>query len=718
MKHGDHIIKLSKLKRGLALLLALCMVLCALLACNDEPVVPSDLHFVTPDGYSIYTIVYSEDHATEELIEAVKELRDALEIVLDCEVALSDDHVSKGTDFAYEILVGDVERTVIPTLATTLGAHEYTVCVQEHKIVLLGADNRATISAIAHFMQDVMGCSSAGTAQSHPALSIDPEYSYKGTRLPSDTPVLKDDTVMPVSPYLPTELLLVDVPAQSCDALTLATLQGLAATMSGEQILLNTPTAQRDLELLSAGLPDGYDATVYETDADGNAWTLPSLLSYFAPKLKGYILCGADLSGESAAVAVSLAHQLQAVVVSEQNRALAAAAGLKCVFDATSATLTWLYGSEYFEHINRTLAIEQSAHEAPALIDYAVMSGALLIYYQNADAYMHAQMFRYLDDGALVMGENAALGEYRTLQTLSAVNVCYLPARGVCNLSTLSGFARDGISLASTLPDTSSAGEQQETGKHTVCLLMSDGDSLTQLTDDFLTSKSGFGSDKRGSFAVNWGIPAVAGELVNPVLTRLAGQRTGADEFVVQYSGIGATLLSVWRNDAIAPMAQKLGSMMDALGVSYLQVSDDTMSLEKLAPLAAQESIKGIFYTDYDNETADGSIAWVEDTPIMQARYRLCADLHEGSIEYIAESINASSTDTADRHAYSVIVIDAASGLDAQGHLAAGGNTMDAVAALIAALDENVDVVGANAFVARIKANLAPTHQSGDDSGK
>jgi hypothetical protein len=40
------------------------------------------------------------------------------------------------------------------------------------------------------------------------------------------------------------------------------------------------------------------------------------------------------------------------------------------------------------------------------------------------------------------------------------------------------------------------------------------------------------------------------------------------------------------------------------------------------------------------------------------------------------------------------------------------------VAALIAALDENVDVVGADAFVARVKANLAPTLQSGDDNGK
>lgn len=719
MKRGEHIRKFWKVRRGVALVLAIFMLLGAMLACNDEPVVQSDLRFVSSDGYSIYTLVYSEDHATEEMIKAIKELRDAMEAVLGCEVAMSDDHVSKGTDFTYEILIGDVDRAIIPELEVALKANEYTVCVKEHKIVLLGADNRATLSAITHFMQDILGCSSAAAATENPALAIDPEYLHMGVRLPSDTPVLKADAVMPVAPYLPTELLVVNVPTQSCDAMTLATLQGLAATMSGEQIWLNTAVAQRDLPLLSADLPDGYDATVYETDADGNAWTLSTLLSHFAPRLKGYILCGADLSGESASVAVSLAHQLGAVVVSEQNRALAEGAGLSCVFDATKATMSWLYASEYFANINRTVAVEQSVQLAPALIDYAVMSGALMVYYAGNDAYMHAQMFRYLDDGAVVLGENSAMEKYRIIQTLSAVNACYLPSKQLCNLSTLSGFARDGISLASAVPDISSAGEQSETGKHTVCLLMSNGEDLAWLADDFMTSVNWFDSDKRGNFAVNWGIPAALGELYNPLLTRLAATRSGTDEFVVQFSGIGATFPSLWRDGALSTMAPKLAGMMDAMGVSYLQLTDDApMSVEQLTPFAKEEAIKGIFYSRYNYEVQNAPIAWVEETPIIPARYYLSADSQQGSVDHIAESINSSSTNPDSEYAYSVIVVDATSGRDVTGYLNAGGNTMNAVAALIAALDENVDVVGADAFVARVKANLAPTLQSGDDDGK
>ena len=719
MKHGGYITKQSRVRRGVALLLALVMMLGTMLACEDEPVVQSDLRFVSSDGYSIYTLVYSEEHATEEVIAAVKELRDALEVVLGCEVAMSDDHVSKGMDYTYEILVGDVDRTIIPTIQDTLAPNEFTVRVQEHKIVLLGADNRATLSAIEHFMQEIMGCSSVSTAEHDPTLTIQPGYLYVGTRRHSDTPALKTDTVMPVAKYLPTELLLVDVPTQSCDAMTLATLQGLVANLSGEQILLNTESAQRDLPLLSAALPDGYDVTIYKTDADGNVWTLPQLLSYFAPKLKGYILCGPDLSSESASVAVSLAHQLQAIVVSEQNRALAEQAGLSCVFDATTATLSWLYNSDYFANISRTVAVEQSVELAPSLIDYAVMTGALMTCYTGNDAYMHAQMFRYLDDGALVLGRSTSIDELRIIQTLSAVNACYLPCSQLSNLSTLSGFAKDGVSLASIQPDVTSTMGESETGKHTVCILMSGGEDLSWLSDDFLTSTSYFGSDKRGLFAMSWGVPATIGELYHPLLTSLASARKSTDAFVVQFSGIGAAFPSLWRDDALSEMAQKLGQMMDALGVSYLQVTDAAaVSIDKLQSLASLEVVQGIFYSRYPHESTDATIAWVGETPMIPVRYFLSAGENMNGLEYIAESINTASTNAAYAQAYSVIVVDAASGLDAQGHLIEGGNTMDAVAALVAALDENVEVVGADAFVARIKANLAPTLQNGDNSGK
>ena len=73
----------------------------------------------------------------------------------------------------------------------------------------------------------------------------------------------------------------------------------------------------------------------------------------------------------------------------------------------------------------------------------------------------------------------------------------------------------------------------------------------------------------------------------------------------------------------------------------------------------------------------------------------------DGTVEAIAEGINASSTEINHEDAYSVVVIDAKTGLDSEGVLVDSGDTMAAVAALVAQLDEHVDVVSVSEFMAR-----------------
>ncbi len=691
--------------RCLAWLLAVLMLAATFTACTDEPIETSNLNFLSASGYSVYTVVYSETTATEEIVAAARDLRDTLEVILGCEVALTDDHVSAGTDYSYEILVGEVNRTVIPGIMESLDEDEYTARVMGHKIVLLGADNRATLEAVDYFMESVLYCDGVETAQPNPALSISPTYLHNAVHLIPQQALSKQNTVLPVASYLPEEMHLIALPENTCDALTLGTLQGLAATLSGEQILIDTALSQTTLDLLSQKRGDGYGVTVYRTDAQGNVWTLGGLLSYYSARLNGYILCESDLDTESVSVAISMANQLCAVVVTPENEQTAIDAGLPMVFDARTATMEWFCESEYFEQINRTLAVEQSAQLAPRLVDYAVMSGALFTTYKGEDAYLHAQTFRYLDDGAVVLGGNDRVGEYRTVQTFAALNACFIPAKQCYNLSTLSGLARDGISLAAVAGQN--PGEQTKQEKHTVCLLMSDGENLDWVTDKFLTSDFWYGSEKRGTFAVNWGVPAALGELANPTLTALGTTRKPTDEFVLQLSGTGYTFPSLWQGAELSRMAEQLNGMMTDMGLSYLQVTDDgAPDLDSLAVLATQTAVKGIFYSDYGYANTDGSLLWIDDVPVVSTKYRLWAGLHEGSVSYIADAINSACVDPSDLASYSVIVVHAWSGLDAEGRLVSGGDTMDAVAALVAALDEDVEIVGAQEFMERIKANL------------
>jgi hypothetical protein len=518
--------------------------------------------------------------------------------------------------------------------------------------------------------------------------------------------VQKTNPTVPVSPYLPKELLLVKQPGDLCDAMTLATLQGLAAANSGEQILIDNGTLDGYLPLLCAPEPDGYGATLLEPDAQGKDWTLDSLLSHYAPQLQGYILCDTDLASESASVAISMANQLDAVVVSEKNRAVAEAAGLSCVFDATQATMTWFFESSYFDAINRAVAVEQSAQLSPRMVDYAVMSGALMVHYTGDDPYLHARIFRYLDDGAVVLGENDVMGKYRTVQTLSAVNVSYVPARQLSNLSTLSGFARSGISLAENASTTEQGTATKE--KHTVMLLMTDGESLEWACNDMTRPNVWYGSLLRGSTHINWGVPATLGDLANPTLRTIADAKSERDAFVLQLSGLGYAFPSLWRKDALSDMAQRLSAAMQDMGVSYLHVADiGRADPDVLAPLAAPDAIAGLIYTDFAYEHLDGAVYWIDGVPVVTPSYRLWAGLHEGSPEYIAESINSASVDPTSEHAYSIVMVHAWSGLDENGRFVSGGDPMAAIDRWVAMLDDDVEVVSVSEFMRRLREHVA-----------
>jgi hypothetical protein len=236
---------------------------------------------------------------------------------------------------------------------------------------------------------------------------------------------------------------------------------------------------------------------------------------------------------------------------------------------------------------------------------------------------------------------------------------------------------------------------------------MSDGESLDTVMNECISSESWYASSKRGQFAMNWGVPALIGELCHPALHTLASGRTDADSFFVQYSGTGATFPSLWRENSLSSMAAQLNRLMEDMGVSYLQVTDDgPVRADNFAYLAAQPAVDGIIYHDYNYAHMDGSIHWLGNVPVVSARYRLWAGLHEGSIAYIANAVNAAPTDPTMQDAYSVIFVHAWSGLDSEGHLTVNGNTMDAVASLIAAFDDDVEVVGLEELMARIKQNV------------
>ena len=482
-------------------------------------------------------------------------------------------------------------------------------------------------------------------------------------------------------------LLLTSVPGDG-SALTLASMQGLLANVSEKNLLFRAGEYEKWLPYT--------EAETVPTQPDGSPWDLSSLLREFASFFDGYILC----DEKSAGIALSLARQKNSVAALPDWEDAVRAAGLTMTADVRGMDDLRFRLTPEFRKLRRDVAFEQPAAFAPRLVDYAVMCGAY-VWYDGEAVFQpaHDNMFRFLNDDALVFGYNNDLGEYRTVSSFSALNACLIPADHAYNLSVLSGFPG-----ADARQKTNAAGAA---GGRTVCLLMSDGDNLQWFLNSY-DDASHFGSPVRGSFPFAWGVPASAADLAAPVLQRYYDKMDENDAFVLSLSGLGYTFPSKWRNRAaLERMTDTLKQKMERLDTRELLVLDDGgFGSAALDTLLTGTGAGGLFYIDYsDYAGLQGGMRFVDGKPIVSARYKLWNGAPGCSPEEIAAAVNALPADPKNPDSYAFIIVHAWSGLDGGGNLVEGGDTMAAVERLVNALDDDTCVVTPARFMERIAQN-------------
>ena len=401
MKFSKH----AKVRRAIAMALscaALLLLMGGLIGCetpSEPPVYDTRLNFLSDSGVSIYRIVYPKESCPATVLTVAGELQSAMQEALGVDVAMTDDHgTANATDQLqpYEILIGETARTATQNALADLDGDEFIVRVDGHKIVIVGATNRATCAAVRYFIKDVIGRKDETSTPDHPQIKIEPDYQYQGEYALPIHPSEDVQTTLPIAPYRATLLHTVALPKNAYDQLTLATLQGLSTLYSSEQIFVLTQDSEAGL----SAIVEKGEVTLSDKNDSEQTWTLAHLLNHYADLLDGYILCSSDLTSESAEVAVNLAHQLNAVVVTPDNEGLAQASGLSLVLDVTDKDDAWLRASEYFAKLNHTLAIEPDVSKGLSLVDYAVMAGCYYHDYRGSDEYMHVQTFRHLENGS------------------------------------------------------------------------------------------------------------------------------------------------------------------------------------------------------------------------------------------------------------------------------------------------------------------------------
>ncbi|MGN1408937.1 MAG: hypothetical protein ACI4XJ_02050 [Eubacteriales bacterium] len=491
----------------------------------------------------------------------------------------------------------------------------------------------------------------------------------------------------------------ISEPSELSDKLLLASVQGLAAKHTDEQIIIVAGANSLYLPYMKENWGVDLSAKV-----DGKSVSIQSLAEHYKDSIKGYILCSNNDGDDSIDVAVSLAGILDAAIATESNRDILDRLGYECLLDVTECDDAWLRESEYWDRLNRDIAFEQPNSMAPKLVDYAVLCGAYFNFYNGRNSAEHKAMYEFLNDNAVVFGYNNTLGEFDTVKSFSELNIQMIPSDHAYNISTLSGFPLESL----TQKRASDAAADAE-NVHTVCFLMSDGDNMQWILNNFATEKKWYGSPLRGTFDIGWGIPPTSVELIAPMASYLYDKMTERDEFVMELSGLGYTFPSKWDSEQRQAMAGELADYMKRSDLRFAEILDDNGFKDTVvSDFTAQDGIDGLFYIEYSHYAAkNGKIIWTNGKPAVSARYRLWANNSDSSIETLAKKINSASTDPTDEKAYSFVIVHAWSGMK-DGKLTDGGNTMEAIAALIEKFDDDVEVVTPSEFMDRLTANCKP----------
>jgi len=519
-------------------------------------------------------------------------------------------------------------------------------------------------------------------------------------------------------------LYAIDPPESYPLSMLLGSLQGLAANSSEEQIIVKVGA----YELYRSALKKEFKCRIIERDEQGRAYDVLSLVKYFSDVPDGYILIPDDPASPAAPVAITLAHHLNALVVTESIADSVKSSLIPELLDARSLDERWLRSSKYWEMINKKTAVEQPAASAPKLVDYAVMAGCYFGFSDSTDRLAHTEKFSFLEPGAVVFGWNNVLGEYDTVGSFSSLNVCLVPADHAFNLSTLSSFAPDTLfpkyNGAAAYPEKHSGGisgilnerinelkpsdKLEDEDSHSVCFIMSDGDNLQWLLNGFASSENWFGSPLRGKFPLGWGMCGTALDIASPMLSYLYGAMSKNDEFILQLSGRGYTFPSLWKPSELEKMILKLSLDMKRMGIGFAEVlDDDGFKPDLIAPFLSRPEIKALFYIDYWNYAGMcGDILWHEGKPAISAKYRLWATLPDGEIDAVANSINNSSVNRRLPGSYSFVIVHCWSGLDEYGNLVPDGNTMQALDRLVSKFNKNVRVLSPADFVNKMIKNL------------
>jgi len=426
--------------------------------------------------------------------------------------------------------------------------------------------------------------------------------------------------------------------------------------------------------------------------------SLAELLTLTAHALSGYVITNTS-DGDAVLASVTACSLLGAVALDATLVPQAKAAGLPEVYDArgnTTADVIRLLNGTGGRALSTSVAVLQDPTKLCCMWDYAVFAGAATWFDGTMAGATSTRILDSMQPSWALLGWGTS--EQATVSATSTRAGWVNAADWARNLGLLSTFRVEGDIVQPNAPPPAPAPPAR---RHTVSFLMTDGDNVQWLLNNFATGTEWWSNPNRGSIPMGWTISAALPDLAPAVSTRLyrqatrrAGPGSACDVFVAGPSGAGYAYPDLMGPTELADFAASTTEAARRSGLRLLNVMGDRYDTASAAAMAGTGT-DGIFWYNYSPyDGLHGNITFVGDVPVIGARAMLWVG--RDTPETLAAKLRAASTDPSSPDAYSLVVVHAWS------------SNVTQVAQTIELLKgDAVDAVCPDELVARVTANIA-----------
>lgn len=473
------------------------------------------------------------------------------------------------------------------------------------------------------------------------------------------------------------------------EKVTVSTLAGIAARVSGDQVYLN----------------EGGPGSVWLKEMQ-NIYGIPSrnwsnvasLIAHYKDSgvINGYIVYRPNSSGNSHSVnvATSLCGILGGIAVSEDMVETIKQAGIETeLADVTDKDERWLI-ENYGDELDKSLAADLKPEIAHHLRDYAAMTRSLVFYDENArnDWSWRTSILSGLDKGAHCFGYYGD-DEWGMVNNASSAGVTMLPTDLAANLSTLSSvYDTEGLTQRAATDDATT-----EENVHYVTFIVSDGDNIAF---NLWGMQSYIDSDVHGQFPLGMTISPALYDLAPAAMRWYFDFGKENDYFIAGPSGSGYVFPSKMNDADLDAYLTRLNGYVEKSGLTICNILDQGImdNPRVYNRYLAQPSIDAIFYTGY-GEKGDGRIVFSDNgKPVIEQRSVLWAGIDggtdRGEERNVIAEINRRPADPHSPEGYTFVFVHCWT------------KTQADIRTVIDGLNPNVRVVAPDRFVALVRKNL------------